>query len=74
MFKSFFASNFKLPIATKLLAAAFGADMKNWQTTPQMLADRATLSTDSKAVFNALSKRIHMENTELYTLVDKLDA
>lgn len=56
------------------LAAAFGAYMKNWQTTAQMLADPAGFSADSKGVFNALSKRIHLENTELYSLVDKLDA
>ncbi len=56
------------------LAAAFGAYMKKWQTTPQMLADPAAFSVESKAVFNALSKRIHLENTELHALVDKLDA
>lgn len=56
------------------LAAAFGAYMTNWQTTPQMMADPAAFSADSKAVINALSKRIHLEDTELYGLVDKLDA
>jgi hemerythrin-like domain-containing protein len=54
------------------LAAAFGDYMKNWQTTTQMRADPARFSIASKAVFNALSKRIHRENTELYPLVDKL--
>ena len=39
-----------------------------------MLADPAGFSADSKAVFNALSKRIHMENVELYTMLDNLDA
>jgi hypothetical protein len=56
------------------LAAAFGDYMKNWQTMSLILADPVAFSVDSKAVFNALSKRIHLENTELYTLVDKLDA
>jgi hypothetical protein len=56
------------------IAAVFTDYMKNWQTTPQMMANPAQFSADSKAVFNALSKRIHLENTELYALVDKLDA
>jgi iron-sulfur cluster repair protein YtfE (RIC family) len=56
------------------LAAAFGDYMKRWQTTTQMRADPARFSAESKAVFNALSKRIHLENVELYVLVDKLDA
>jgi hypothetical protein len=55
------------------LSAAFANYMSSWQTTQQMLADPARFSADSKAVFNALSKRIHLENVELYTLLDKLD-
>lgn len=55
------------------LAGVFTDYMKTWQTTAQMRAEPARFSTESKAVFNALSKRIHHENTELYPLVDKLD-
>lgn len=56
------------------LAAAFANYMSTWQTTQQMLADPVRFSADSKAVFNALSKRIHLEHVELYALLDKLDA
>lgn len=56
------------------LAAAFGNYMSTWQTSQQMMDDPARFSADSKGVFNALSKRIHLENVELYALLDKLDA
>ena len=56
------------------IAAVFGDYMKNWQTTSQMRADPAGFSVASKAVFNALSKRIHFEHKELYPAFDKLDA
>jgi hypothetical protein len=56
------------------LAAAFGNYMGTWKTTQQMMDDPIRFSADSKAVFNALSKRIHLENVELYALLDKLDA
>ena len=31
-------------------------------------------TTESKAIFNALSKRIHRENVELYVLLDAVEA
>lgn len=56
------------------IGVVFNDYVNNWRTTAQMLADPARFSTESKAVFNALSKRIHHENTELYPLLDKLAA
>lgn len=56
------------------IAAVFGDYMKNWQTTAQMRADPAGFSAASKAVFNALSKRIHFEHKELYPPFDKIEA
>lgn len=56
------------------LASAFGDYVGNWRTTAQMRAEPARFATESKAVFNALSKRIHHENVELYPLFDKLGA
>jgi hypothetical protein len=56
------------------IAAVFGDYMKNWQTTAQMRADPAGFSAASKAVFNALSKRIHFEHNELYPPFDKAEA
>jgi hemerythrin-like domain-containing protein len=56
------------------LGAVFGDYIGKWRSTAQMLQDPASFTTESKAVFNALSKRIHLENTELYPLLDKLAA
>lgn len=56
------------------IAAAFNDYTAKWQTTARMRADPAAFSAASKAVFNALSKRIHYEHKELYPLLDKLDA
>jgi len=56
------------------IAAVFADYMKNWQTTMQMRADPAGFAAASKAVFNALSKRIHFEHKELYPAFDQLEA
>lgn len=53
------------------LAQTFEAYVRKWPTNTSIVADRAQFITESKAVFNALSKRIHHENTILYKLVDE---
>lgn len=58
----------------KVIAGVFNDYVKNWQTTAQMRANPAGFSTASKAVFNALSKRIHFEHKELYSVLDKIAA
>lgn len=54
------------------IAAVFGDYVKHWQTTTRMRGDPEGFSAASKAVFNALSKRMHYEHKELYPLLDKL--
>jgi hypothetical protein len=56
------------------LAATFVAYIKAWPTAAAIKADPVRFSTESKAVFNALSKRIHRENVELYVLLDATEA
>lgn len=56
------------------IGAVFSQYVDQWRTTAQMCAEPARFNAESKAIFNALSKRIHHENTELYPLMDKLDA
>jgi hemerythrin-like domain-containing protein len=56
------------------IGAVFGDYLNNWRTTAHMATDPARFTAESKAIFNALSKRIHHENTELYPLLDKLAA
>jgi hemerythrin-like domain-containing protein len=56
------------------IGAVFGEYVNQWRTTAEMCADPARFTAESKAIFNALSKRIHHENTELYPLLDKLAA
>jgi hypothetical protein len=56
------------------VAAAFGAYLAAWPTAAAITADAGRFSTESKAIFNALSKRIHRENVELYVLLDALEA
>jgi hypothetical protein len=56
------------------VAAAFVAYIKAWPTAAAISADAVRFTTESKAVFNALSKRIHRENTELYVLLDAIEA
>lgn len=54
------------------VAAAFVAYINAWPTSTAIKADAARFTTESKGIFNALSKRIHRENTELYVLLDAL--
>jgi hypothetical protein len=56
------------------VAAAFVAYIKAWPTASAIKADTARFTTESKAIFNALSKRIHRENVELYVLLDAVNA
>ena len=54
------------------VAAAFVAYINTWPTSTAIKADPARFTTESKGIFNALSKRIHRENTELYVLLDAM--
>jgi len=54
------------------LAAAFEAYMRKWSGTTMITASAAEFTDHSKAIFNALSKRIHRENTQLYPAADAL--
>jgi hemerythrin-like domain-containing protein len=56
------------------IGVVFGQYVDQWRTTAQMCADPVRFNAESKAIFNALSKRIHHENKELYPLLDKLAA
>jgi hypothetical protein len=56
------------------VAAAFVAYIKTWPTAAAIKADPVRFTTESKAIFNALSKRIHRENVELYVLLDAVEA
>lgn len=56
------------------VAAAFVAYIKAWPTAAAIKADPVAFSTESKGIFNTLSKRIHRENTELYVLLDAIAA
>jgi hypothetical protein len=56
------------------VAAAFVAYIKAWPTSVAIKADAVRFTTESKAIFNALSKRIHRENVELYVLLDAVTA
>ena len=54
------------------VAAAFVAYINAWGTAAAIKADPVGFTTDSKGIFNALSKRIHRENVELYVLLDAI--
>jgi hypothetical protein len=56
------------------VAAAFVAYIKAWPTGALIGSDPVRFTTESKAIFNALSKRIHRENVELYVLLDAVEA
>ncbi|HEU4851244.1 MAG TPA: hemerythrin domain-containing protein [Telluria sp.] len=56
------------------VAEAFVGYMKSWSTSAQIKANPVGFTTESKAIFNALSKRIHRENVELYVLLDAVEA
>jgi hemerythrin-like domain-containing protein len=46
--------------------------MRKWATTQTIKSKPTEFTIESKAIFNALSKRIHKENVELYMLVDEM--
>jgi len=54
------------------LAAAFEAYMRQWHSAAVISAGAAAFTEHSKGIFNALSKRIHRENTQLYPVADAL--
>ena len=54
------------------IGAAFGAYMKKWSTTSAIKTSPSVFTLETKAIFNALSKRIHRENVELYVLLDEM--
>ena len=56
------------------LAASFTAYIKAWPTGSLIKAEPVRFTTESKAIFNALSKRMHRENVELYVLLDAVEA
>jgi hypothetical protein len=56
------------------VAAAFVSYIKAWPSGAAIKGDAVRFTTESKAIFNALSKRIHRENTELYVLLDEVEA
>jgi hypothetical protein len=58
------------PSAARLADSAF-CERRGRQALPSRATQRAT---ESKAIFNALSKRIHRENVELYVLLDEVEA
>ncbi len=53
------------------LAETFESYMRKWPSNASITGQPAQFTVESKAVFNALSKRIHHENTILYKLVDE---
>jgi hypothetical protein len=54
------------------LAGAFESYMKEWSSSTAISASAAAFTEQSKGIFNALSKRIHRENTQLYPMADAL--
>jgi hypothetical protein len=56
------------------VAAAFVGYINAWPNGAAIKADPVRFTTESKAIFNALSKRIHRENVELYVLLDAVEA
>jgi hypothetical protein len=56
------------------VAAAFVGYINAWPNAAAIKADPVRFTTESKAIFNALSKRIHRENVELYVLLDAVEA
>jgi hemerythrin-like domain-containing protein len=54
------------------LSLAFERHVKKWHSTALITASAAEFTEQTKAVFNALSKRIHRENTQLYPIADAL--
>jgi len=54
------------------LATEFTQYLQSWQTSSMIRANPGRFSSESKAIFNSLSRRIHRENTELYPLLDAM--
>ncbi|MYM67325.1 hypothetical protein GTP45_10830 [Pseudoduganella sp. FT55W] len=54
------------------LASAFERYMNSWKNGGAISANAAEFTEQSKGIFNALSKRIHRENTLLYPVADAL--
>ncbi|WP_295995210.1 hemerythrin domain-containing protein [Rugamonas sp.] len=54
------------------LAHGFEAYMKAWSNISLISASPEVFTEQTKAIFNALSKRIHRENTLLYPVADAL--
>lgn len=54
------------------LALAFDAHMKTWASNTAVSNAAAAFTEQTKGIFNALSKRIHRENTQLYPVADSL--
>lgn len=54
------------------LASAFNAHMKTWGSNAAVSNAAAEFTAQTKGIFNALSKRIHRENTQLYPKADSL--
>jgi hemerythrin-like domain-containing protein len=54
------------------IGQSFEGYIRKWATTQAIKSKPAEFTIESKAIFNALSKRIHKENVELYMLVDEM--
>lgn len=54
------------------LALAFNNHMKTWGSNAAVTNAAEEFTTQTKAIFNALSKRMHRENTQLYPKADSL--
>lgn len=54
------------------LALAFNTYMQTWGSNAAVSLAAAEFTEQTKGIFNALSKRIHRENTQLYPIADAL--
>ena len=54
------------------LALAFDTHMKTWSSSATISGAAEAFTEQTKGIFNALSKRIHRENTQLYPVADAL--
>lgn len=54
------------------LKEAFDAYMTRWETSQKIQANPETFIKETLGLLEVLSQRIHRENSELYTLVDRL--
>lgn len=53
------------------IASAFLAYNEKWRTTSSIQSGPAEFIEETKGIYGALAKRIEMENTKLYPLMDK---